>query len=79
MSDRRELIRLIAAGNTCGGHYNCGPLKEDIREASMLLDAHDHELAETLRGEADKLSDSFDVIKRTYYLAANLIDPKERS
>lgn len=36
---RDELIKLIAGGATCGGHYNCGPMDGDLREAADLLDA----------------------------------------
>lgn len=36
---RDALIKLIAGGATCGGHYNCGPMEVDLREAADLLDA----------------------------------------
>ena len=38
MTTREELIKLIADGMTCAGHYDCGPSDRDLVEAAELLD-----------------------------------------
>jgi hypothetical protein len=87
MSTRDELIKLIAGGSTCGGHYNCGPLAEDLKDAAEELDAFVHELAEKQRAwsEARKAAEfiKYGSVDHETTLqgdavraAADLIDPK---
>lgn len=40
MSDRDELVKAIAEGRGCGGHYNCFATSEDTAEAGRDLDAY---------------------------------------
>lgn len=35
---RNEIIKLIADGMACGGHYDCGAMDDDLRYAAVLLD-----------------------------------------
>jgi hypothetical protein len=87
VSARDELIKLIAGGSSCGGHYNCGPLAEDLRDAAEELDAFVHELAEKQRAwqaayETAELAKHGSLDHETILqgnavrAAADLIDPK---
>jgi hypothetical protein len=87
VSKRDELIKLIAGGSTCGGHYNCGPLAEDLKDAAEELDAFVHGLAEKQRAwqaayERAELAKHGSLDHETILqgnavrAAADLIDPK---
>lgn len=78
MSTRDALIKLIAEGQTCGGHYNCGASynlqPDELAEAAQELDRYVHELAEQQRAAyaGDRRRDW------TVAEVADLIDPEAR-
>jgi hypothetical protein len=76
VSTRDALIKLIAEGQTCGGHYNCGTSSnlqpDELAEAAQELDRYVHELAEQQRAEAESGHGSWvDGLRH----GADLIDP----
>jgi hypothetical protein len=56
VSDRDELVKAIADGWSCAGHYNCGAMADDIAEAGRDLDAYK---AQALREGAQTLRNVF--------------------